>query len=77
MSNDGTKKYEISGYNPYRVANNTAYDVDKNAISIFVNDTPPAGTYYVRISFSKSDNSDFTQKELENLIKTFQFKEVK
>lgn len=77
MSNDGTKKYEISGYDPYRIVNNTAYDVDKNAIFTFANYNPPAGTYYVRISFSKSDNSDFTQQELEDLIKTFQFKEVK
>ena len=77
VSDDGTKTYQISGYSPYRIANKTAYDIDRNPIGLYPEYTPPAGTYYIRISFSKSDNSDFTQKELEDLIKTFQFKEVK
>ena len=69
-SPDGTRAYTVVG-NPYNITNNNAYDNQKNALGTYVDDTPPAGTWFIRISFSKPDNSDFTQEELDQLIRTF------
>ena len=69
-SPDGSRTYSIVG-NPYNIANNHAYDQQKNVLGIYNIYTPPAGTWFIRISFSKPDNSDFTQEELNQLIRTF------
>lgn len=73
-SPDGSRTYTIVG-NPYNIANSNAYDNQKNALGSYEMTagafTPPAGTWFIRISFSKPDNSDFTQEELNQLIRTF------
>ena len=69
-SPDGTRAYTIVG-NPYNIANSNAYDNQKNALGTYGSYTPPAGTWFIRISFTKPDNSDFTQEELNQLIRTF------
>lgn len=73
-SPDGSRTYTIVG-NPYNIANSNAYDNQKNASGSYEMTagafTPPAGTWFIRISFSKPDNSDFTQEELNQLIRTF------
>lgn len=68
-------KYTVSGYSPYVIMNSSVFQSDKTTrINNFLNggDIPEGGAY-VRISFKKSDESNFTEQELEALKKTIMF----
>ena len=72
-SPDGDRTIHVIGYTPFVVLAAHAYGKDKKWISqfSFSKGKPPAGTNYVRYSFCKIDESNFTSDELNNLIKTF------
>lgn len=68
--------YTISGYSGLNIANASFYDENQNFISAFKltsTFTVADGASYVRLSFSKPDQSNFTNSELEQLKQTFMF----
>ena len=69
-SPDGSRTFIIVG-SKYVVTTLNAYDKQRNVRGAFSSNKPPKGTWFVRISFSKPDNSDFTKEELGQLIRTF------
>ena len=72
-SPDGDRTIHAIGDTPFVILSAHAYDKDKKWIRqfSFLVGKPPAGTNYVRYSFRKIDQSNFTSDELNNLIKTF------
>lgn len=72
-SPDGDRTIHVIGYTPFDMLSAHAYGKDKKWISQFSFSAgkPPAGTNYVRYTFHKIDDSDFTQEELNSLIRTF------
>lgn len=72
-SPDGDRTIHVIGYTPFVMLTAHAYGKDKKWIRQFPfsEGELPAGTNYVRYTFRKIDNSNFTSDELNNLIKTF------
>lgn len=69
------KKYVFSGYN-YIFANTHVYDSSKSRIGNFYNGKEiVSGGKYVRVSFKKSTDEDFTEEELQELKSTLMFEE--
>lgn len=68
--------YSLSGYNGYKVANAHIYDSSKTRINNFTVSAPiPEQGAYVRISFGKKDDTDFTEDELSIFKKSLMFNE--
>ena len=69
------KIYTLSGYLPYNIANSHVFQTDKETrIDSFRSDVAvPENGAWVRISFSKADQGDFTEEELEALKNTLVF----
>lgn len=71
--------YIISGLSGFNIANSFAYDSEKTMARVGVVTTTTTTTTtlenesYLRISFSKPDQSDFTEEELQKLRKTLMF----
>lgn len=68
--------YSLSGYNGYKVANAHIYDSSKTRINNFTVSAPiPEQGAYVRISFGKNDDTDFTEDDLSIFKKSLMFNE--
>lgn len=68
--------YSLSGYNGYKVANTHIYDSSKTRINNFTVSAPiPEQGAYVRISFGKNDDTDFTEDDLSIFKKSLMFNE--
>nr|DAI27704.1 MAG TPA: hypothetical protein [Caudoviricetes sp.] len=70
--------YIISGLSGFNIANSFAYDSEKTmtrigAVTTTTTTTTLENESYLRISFSKPDQSDFTEEELQKLRKTLMF----
>ena len=68
--------YTISGYTGLNIANAQYYDKNQNfisAVNLTSTFTVNDGASYVRLSFSKPDQTNFTGSELEQLKQTFMF----
>lgn len=67
--------YIISGLSGFNIANSFAYDSEKTMarIGAVTTTTTLENESYLRISFSKPDQSDFTEEELQKLRKTLMF----
>lgn len=71
----GGQRYTISGYIPLAIANSHVFTSDKSTRlgSFSYNSELPLNAAFVRFSFSKSDQSDLTEEELEALKNTLVF----
>ncbi len=71
----GGQRYTISGYIPLAIANSHVFTSDKSTRlgSFPYNSELPLNAAFVRFSFSKSDQSDLTEEELEALKNTLVF----
>lgn len=68
---DAKCTYTLSGYSPYNFANGIVYDESKTKIGLLNSNIKiPEGGKYIRLSFSKNDQSNFTDDELEALKTT-------
>lgn len=70
--------YIISGLSGFNIANSFAYDSEKTIVRLGAVTTTTTSTtleneYYLRMSFSKPDQSDFTEEELQKLRKMLMF----
>lgn len=70
--------YIISGLSGFNIANSFAYDSEKTmarigAVTTTTTTTTLENESYLRILFSKPDQSDFTEEELQKLRKTLMF----
>ena len=68
--------YIISGLSGFNIANSFAYDSEKTMArigAVTTTTTTLENESYLRISFSKPDQSDFTEEELQKLRKTLMF----
>lgn len=67
--------YTLSGYSPYNIANSHVFQSDKETRidSFRPGVAVPENGAWVRISFSKADQGDFTEEELEALKNTLVF----
>lgn len=67
--------YTLSGYSPYNIANSHIFQADKKTrIDSFRSGVAiPENGAWVRISFQKADQGDFTEEELEALKNTLVF----
>lgn len=67
--------YTLSGYSPYNIANSHIFQADKKTrIGSFRSGVAiPENGAWVRISFQKADQGDFTEEELEALKNTLVF----
>lgn len=69
--------YIISGLSGFNIANSFAYDSEKTIVRLGTVTTTTTTTleneYYLRMSFSKPDQSDFTEEELQKLRKMLMF----
>ena len=58
----------------YDVSNAHMYNTDKTRVGNYSSSVPiPEGVAYIRMSFGKNDNSDFTDDDLANFKNTFMF----
>lgn len=68
--------YTLSGYRPYVLANSHVYDSSKQRIGSFKSGYEiPEGGAYIKVSFAKSDQSDFTENDLDELKYTIMLNE--
>ena len=60
----------------YAVSNAHMYNTDKTRVGSYSSSVPvPEGVAYIRMSFGKNDNSDFTDDDLANFKDAFMFNE--
>lgn len=68
---DAKCTYTLSGYSPYKFANGIVYDESKTKIGFLSSNIQiPEGGKYIRLSFTKNDQSNFTDDELDALKTT-------
>ena len=68
--------YTLSGYSPYVIANSHTYDSLKQRIGSFSSGSEISeGGAYIKVSFAKSDQSDFTENDLDELKYTIMLNE--
>lgn len=68
--------YTLSGYSPYVIANSHTYDSSKQRIGSFLSGSEISeGGAYIKVSFAKSDQSDFTENDLDELKYTIMLNE--